>query len=145
MSAHRHPVDRDRVAAAGAASLDAEQAARLRELIEVVGEPVRARVLSALQTASPLCVGDIALALGVSEDAVSYALRQLRARGLVAREAQGRFAFYRLAGTAQDHPLLEARSCGGNFASAWWASRRSIQALSFSRVKFQANGSAIGL
>lgn len=111
MSDHRHPVDPNRVAAASAASLDAEQAARLRELIEVVGEPVRARVLTALQAASPLCVGDIALALGVSEDAVSYALRNLRAHGLVAREAQGRFAFYRLAATAQDHPLLEALDC----------------------------------
>ena len=46
-------------------------------------------------SADELCVGDLALALDLSEDAVSYGLRILRASGLVERRAEGRTAYYR--------------------------------------------------
>lgn len=41
-------------------------------------------------------MGDLALALGVNEDAVSYGLGVLRRHGLVQRRAAGRTGFYRL-------------------------------------------------
>lgn len=57
---------------------------------------MRCRVLAALLVAEELCVGDLALALDTSQDSVSYALRLLRAAGLVRRRRQGRMAYYRL-------------------------------------------------
>ena len=59
-------------------------------------DPTRARLLYALDVAEELCVGDLALALAVSEDAASYGLRVLRTAGLVTRRKQGRVAYYRL-------------------------------------------------
>ena len=43
------------------------------------------------------CVGDLALALDASEDAVSCALRLLRTAGFVSSRKDGRVVFYRLA------------------------------------------------
>lgn len=59
-------------------------------------DPLRARILSALLVVDELCVGDLALALEASEDAVTYALRILRTAGLVRRRREGRMGFYRL-------------------------------------------------
>ncbi|MGH3630844.1 MAG: ArsR/SmtB family transcription factor, partial [Sciscionella sp.] len=44
-----------------------------------------------------LCVGDLALTLGVNEDQAGYALRLLRGAGLVLTRKQGRVVFNRLA------------------------------------------------
>lgn len=57
----------------------------------------RARVLYALDVVEELCVGDLALALDVNEDAVGYALRVLRTGGLVTYRKEGRIVYYRLA------------------------------------------------
>jgi DNA-binding transcriptional ArsR family regulator len=72
----------------------------------LLADPVRARILFALSGVERLCVGDLALALEVSEDAVSYGLRMLRTAGLVTFRKEGRVVFYSLAG-AFPHPLLE--------------------------------------
>jgi ArsR family transcriptional regulator, lead/cadmium/zinc/bismuth-responsive transcriptional repressor len=93
---HEHPVDPERVAAAQAGQLSIEQARQLGLLLSVIGDPIRARILTALLAADELCVGDLALALEVNEDAVSYGLRVLRRHGLVQRRAAGRMGFYRL-------------------------------------------------
>jgi DNA-binding transcriptional ArsR family regulator len=53
-----------------------------------------------------MCVGDLALALDVSMDQSSYALKQLRIEGLVETRRAGRMVFYRLA-DGFPHPLLE--------------------------------------
>ena len=66
----------------------------------------RSRILFALVAVKRLCVGDLALALGVSEDAVSYGLKLLRTAGLVTFRKQGRIVYYSLA-DAFPHPLLE--------------------------------------
>lgn len=60
-------------------------------------EPTRLRALQALSRVPELCVGDLALALGVSEDAAGYALRQLRRAGFVDARREGRVVFYGLA------------------------------------------------
>lgn len=103
---HGHPVDAARVRAARRQVLDAEDARRLSSLLALLGDPVRVRLLYALDLVEELCVGDLALALEVSEDAASYGLRMLRTARLVQTRKDGRVVFYRLADTFPE-PLLE--------------------------------------
>jgi DNA-binding transcriptional ArsR family regulator len=90
-------VDADRVAAARDRLMSADDAARLASLLSLLADPVRSRILYALDTVDELCVGDLALVLDASEDTVSYALRILRTAGLVTGRRRGRMVFYRLA------------------------------------------------
>ena len=83
MSDHDHPVDAERVRAAQQRLISPEEAARLAGLLGLLADPVRARILYALDLVEELCVGDLALALDVSEDSASYALRLLRTAGFV--------------------------------------------------------------
>ena len=103
---HDHPVDAERVAAARAGVVSVGDAARLAGLLGMLADPVRSRILFALSAAGELCVGDLALALEVTEDQVSYALKMLRLAGLVSFRKDGRMVFYRLSG-GFPHPLLE--------------------------------------
>ena len=93
----------DRVRASG---LDASDAARLSSVLSLLGDAVRVRLLFALDLVDELCVGDLALALDISEDAVGYALRLLRTAGLVQTRKVGRTVFYRLVDSFPE-PLLE--------------------------------------
>lgn len=95
--AQSHPVDPERVAAARTRLLDADEANRLAGLLGLLADPVRARILHALDLVDELCVGDISLALSATEDAVGYGLRVLRTAGLVSTRKCGRVVFYRLA------------------------------------------------
>lgn len=92
-----HPVDPERVARARDRLPSAEEGDRLASVLTLMADPTRARLLYALDVAEELCVGDLALALGVSEDAASYGLRVLRTASLVTPRRQGRMVFYRLA------------------------------------------------
>ncbi len=103
---HEHPVDPDRVARARYSLINGEDAGRLAGLLGLIQDPVRSRVLFALSAADELCVGDLAIALQASEDAVSYALKLLRTAGLVQFRKAGRVVFYRL-GDGFPHELLE--------------------------------------
>jgi DNA-binding transcriptional ArsR family regulator len=103
---HDHPVDAERVAAARAGVLSVDDAGRLAGLLGMLADPVRARILFALSAVDELCVGDLALALEVTEDQVSYALKMLRLAGLVGFRKDGRMSFYRLSG-GFPHQLLE--------------------------------------
>jgi DNA-binding transcriptional ArsR family regulator len=105
---HPHPVDPERVAGARARALGNDEALALRALLGVIGDPVRARVLTALAPAEEMCVGDVAIALGISEDAASYALRTLLDHGLVRRRREGRMGYYRLADGERHGPLVAA-------------------------------------
>jgi DNA-binding transcriptional ArsR family regulator len=104
--AHDHPVDAERVAVARSELIDTDEAGRLSGLLGLLSDPTRTRILFALNAVDELCVGDLALALGVSEDAVGYGLRILRTAGLVSFRKEGRVVFYRLA-DGFPHPLLE--------------------------------------
>lgn len=103
---HDHPVRPDAVAAARAGVLSTSDAGRLAGLLGMLADPVRSRILFALAAAGELCVGDLALALDVSDDQVSYALKMLRLAGLVGFRKDGRLACYRLS-EGFPHPLLE--------------------------------------
>ncbi|GAA0793428.1 ArsR/SmtB family transcription factor [Spirilliplanes yamanashiensis] len=94
---HSHPVDAERVEAARQRLISPEDAARLSSLLGLLADPVRARILYALDTVEELCVGDLALALEASEDSVGYGLRILRTAGLVTGRKAGRIVYYRLA------------------------------------------------
>lgn len=91
------PVDPERVAHARARGLSADDAGRLAALLSLLADPVRSRILYALDEVDELCVGDLALALDATEDAVGYGLKILRTAGLVATRKVGRVVFYRLA------------------------------------------------
>lgn len=103
---HGHPVDPERVAHARARGLSADDAGRLSSLLSLLADPVRARIVYALDEVEELCVGDLALALGATEDAVGYGLRLLRTAGLVATRKSGRVVYYRL-GPGFPAPLRE--------------------------------------
>ncbi len=94
---HDHPIDPERVAHARSRLPNADDAARLTGLLSLMADPVRLRLIYALDIVEELCVGDLALALDVSEDSVSYALRLLRTAGLVLTRKEGRVVFNRLA------------------------------------------------
>ncbi|HZP14607.1 MAG TPA: metalloregulator ArsR/SmtB family transcription factor [Nocardioides sp.] len=98
---HAHPIDAERVAHAKARVPSAEDAGRLTSLLSMMADPVRLRLIYALDVSEELCVGDLAIALEVSEDSVSYALKLLRSAGLVVTRKQGRVVFNRL---AEDFP-----------------------------------------
>lgn len=102
MSLDAHPVDDHGMAIARQEAMSEDEALALANLLGAVGDALRLRVLTGLAGTDELCVGDLALAFGVSDDAVSYALRRLRAVGLVSSRKDGRMRFYRLTdGTGQ--------------------------------------------
>jgi hypothetical protein len=103
---HDHPVDPERVSTAQERLISLDDAGRLAGLLGLIADPVRSRLLFALAAVERLCVGDLALALGVSDDAVSYGLRMLRTAGLVTFRKDGRVVYYCLA-PSFPHPLLE--------------------------------------
>ncbi|MGK2875555.1 MAG: ArsR/SmtB family transcription factor, partial [Nocardioides sp.] len=94
---HHHPVDPDRVAMARERLPSAEEGDRLTSVLSLLADPTRLRLLYALDVVDELCVGDLAMALSVSEDAASYGLRVLRTAGLVTRRKESRTVYYRLA------------------------------------------------
>lgn len=94
---HDHPVDAGAVARARDAALPVADAERLSDLLRLLADPVRLRILVSLLAAEELCVGDLALAVGISDDQSSYALRLLRADGVVQTRRDGRVIHYRLA------------------------------------------------
>ena len=103
---HDHPVNPGGVIAARAGVLSVDDAGRLAGLLGMLADPVRSRILFALATVEELCVGDLALALDVTEDQVSYGLKMLRLAGLLSFRKDGRMVFYRLR-DGFPHQLLE--------------------------------------
>jgi DNA-binding transcriptional ArsR family regulator len=103
---HLHPVDASSVKYAIGAVISTDEAERLASLLGVLADPVRVRMLFALASVDELCVGDLALALGISMDQSSYALKQLRVAGVVGGRRDGRVIYYRLA-AGFPHQLLE--------------------------------------
>jgi DNA-binding transcriptional ArsR family regulator len=103
---HPRPVNGTAVSTARADVLSPAEAERLSRLLALLSDPARSRTLFALASVDELCVGDVALALGISLDQASYALRQLRSAHLVQTRRDGRVIFYRLA-EGFPHQLLE--------------------------------------
>lgn len=103
---HSHPVNPSSIEQARQATLSQGEADDLAELLTLLAEPIRLRILFALLRVDELCVGDLALTLDISMDQSSYALKALRTQGLVQPRRDGRVMYYRLADDFP-HELLE--------------------------------------
>lgn len=97
MADHPHPHDVDAVARARLRLPDVAHCEQVTAVLTLIADPTRMRLLFALDEVEELCVGDLSLLLGVTEDAASYGLRMLRTAGLVAPRRAGRMVYYRLA------------------------------------------------
>jgi DNA-binding transcriptional ArsR family regulator len=80
---------------ARAASLDADLAKWVAEVMQALATPSRLLILSRLR-AGPCGVGELAEAVRMERSAVSHQLRLLRHLGLVAGERRGRAVIYQL-------------------------------------------------
>jgi ArsR family transcriptional regulator, lead/cadmium/zinc/bismuth-responsive transcriptional repressor len=89
-----HP---QQVAAVRAAMPADQDVAELAAVFGLLSDPGRLRLLVSLLGAGELCVCDLAAACGLSESAVSHALRLLRAHRVVHLRRSGRVSYYRLA------------------------------------------------
>lgn len=103
---HAHPIDATNVERAQDVVPSADDAQRLGSLLGLLADPVRVRMLFALVAVDELCVGDLALTLDITQDQSSYALKLLRAAGLVQARRDGRVMYYRLA-DGFPHQMLE--------------------------------------
>ena len=100
------PTDPAAVARARERVPDADDVARLSAVLSLMTDPVRLRILYALDVTAELSVGDLALALELNEDQINYGLRVLRTAGLIYTRRDGRTVFNRLA-TDFPEPLRE--------------------------------------
>ncbi|MCL1472772.1 ArsR/SmtB family transcription factor [Argonema antarcticum] len=82
--------------------INTDKAQRMAEFFSLLGDANRLRIVSILAV-KELCVCDLAVALEMSESAVSHQMRVLRTMRLVSYRKQGRNVFYRLL----DHHVLE--------------------------------------
>ncbi|MBA9001761.1 MULTISPECIES: ArsR/SmtB family transcription factor [Thermomonospora] len=105
--AHRTPIDDHRPCEAIAAIGDPARVAAWARRFDLLSDPGRLTLLLAIDSAGPISVTDLATASGMSDTAVSRALRLLRTAGLVEPERDGRIVRYRLADPAI-RPLLAA-------------------------------------
>ncbi|HBY93320.1 MAG: metalloregulator ArsR/SmtB family transcription factor [Ardenticatenaceae bacterium] len=80
---------------ADAGPVDLQTADRLAHFFKALSDPTRVRIISAL-SAAELCVGDLALALGMTQSAISHQLRLLRDLRLVRTRKAGRMVYYAL-------------------------------------------------
>jgi DNA-binding transcriptional ArsR family regulator len=77
------------------ATFDGEAARQVAETMQALATPSRVRILARLREA-PCSVGELALAVGMEQSAVSHQLRLLRHLGLVVGERVGRRVVYAL-------------------------------------------------
>ncbi|MFQ6616742.1 MAG: ArsR/SmtB family transcription factor [Fidelibacterota bacterium] len=70
---------------------------RHAEILAMVADPTRLKILYALSRGKELCVCDLADILGREVSAISHQLRRLRDRGLVENRRDGLTIYYRLA------------------------------------------------
>lgn len=76
-------------------ALELEKAQRMADFFGLLADANRLRIISLL-AATELCVGDLAIALEMSDSAVSHQLKTLRSLRLVRYRKQGRHVFYQL-------------------------------------------------
>ena len=68
---------------------------KLSRTFDVLGDPTRVRIISALSK-NELCVAEIALLLDMTHSAISHQMRALRDLDLVRSRKEGRNVYYRL-------------------------------------------------
>jgi DNA-binding transcriptional ArsR family regulator len=107
-------VDPQQVCDALAVLADRPAVRRSSAVLGALGDPSRLSLLLALHHAGDLCVSDLAFAVGMTDSAVSHALRLLRAHGMVTAHRAGRMVHYRVAGelTARLLDVVSAEAVG---------------------------------
>lgn len=95
---------------------------RFARIASMIGDPTRARMLSALMGGQYLAAGELAAAAGVSAATASAHLTKLLDSELVLLRTQGRHRYFRLAGTEIAH-ALEALSlvAEGSASQSRWS------------------------
>lgn len=88
---------------------DEESSTRMALLASGFADAGRIRLLGALAEGE-VCVGDLALALGVSQSSVSHQLRVLRSIGIVSSSRRGRHIYYAIAWPGAAKVLDELRA-----------------------------------
>jgi DNA-binding transcriptional ArsR family regulator len=68
----------------------------MADLFRMLADPNRLRILMLLQDHDEVCVSDLADWTGMTESAVSHALRLLRAHAIVETRRDGRWILYSL-------------------------------------------------
>ncbi len=91
-------IDPDQVCDATAVLADGDQVRRSAAVLDALGDVHRLSILLALHHAGDLCVSDLAVAVDMSDSAVSHALRLLRTHAMVTAHRDGRLVRYRVAG-----------------------------------------------
>jgi ArsR family transcriptional regulator, lead/cadmium/zinc/bismuth-responsive transcriptional repressor len=94
--AHRRVIDGEQVCAAIAAGGELDAIHRWADTFGLLADPGRLRLLLAIHAVPGICVTDLAIAAGMSDTAVSQALRLLRAAGVAAARKDGRIMRYQL-------------------------------------------------
>ncbi len=105
VSTDRKLIDPERVAAAVDGLGDRAVIDEWAQRFSVVADPSRLALLVSIHYAREISVTDLAAATGMTDTAVSQALRLLRAHGLVTPQRTGRVVRYRLA-DATVHELI---------------------------------------
>ncbi len=91
-----HLVHLDKVVACQSHIATLNQAQQMADFFAVLSDPHRLRLISALSE-QELCVCDLAVAMKMSDSAVSHQLRILRSARLVTYRKEGRNVYYSLA------------------------------------------------
>jgi DNA-binding transcriptional ArsR family regulator len=91
-----HLVHLDKVVACQSEILTHQEAQGMADFFAVLSDPHRLRLISALAK-QELCVCDLAIAVKMSDSAVSHQLRILRSARLVTYRKEGRNVYYSLA------------------------------------------------
>ncbi len=102
-----------------ASSLSARDAAELERLLRSIADRHRLTILNMLvRAAAPVCVCEFTAALDLSQQNVSYHLKQLVDAGVIVRERRGRYSYYALAEGALDHIAVLVAGPTGEKAAA---------------------------
>lgn len=82
--------------------IDAAEAERLARIFKALGDPTRVRLVSliAAHQDGEACVCDLTDPVGLSQPTVSHHLKQLVDAGLITRDQRGRWAYYKVVGSA---------------------------------------------
>jgi ArsR family transcriptional regulator len=84
------------------APLDADEAARLAQVLKALADPARLRLLSLIGSheGGEACVCDLTGAFDLTAPTISHHLKVLREAGLITADRRGTWVYYRLAAAA---------------------------------------------
>lgn len=79
-----------------AEGLNEAEAVEMAQLLKVLADPARLRIISMLMNAGEVCACDITEPLGLSQPTVSHHLKVLRQAGFVSAEKRSKWVYFHL-------------------------------------------------